>query len=406
MTASGKVLAIGVLLLAAGGYALSQAPPAGPAPLEAPTVPVAEGWQMLLVDLEAMRWRGKPDTSSGDSESFASAWGSEKGIVSVLRIDPPGNSVFEFDRLELLQRTGPVPSSGEIFPFRGMGDPLFDRMRLEPDRQWYIADDRLLRTPESAHWMRSAIAREFPSAIVFPGLPSENDLARTTPGGWQLPVYWLAALFVAALAAPFAARLMTGAPRAAVEAASLPVLLISFVFLQPQLSVTLAALAGAAILAVAWLLSPKRVTPAVFGGGKAWAYLSPLLVVSVCAILFLPHRGTLDSPLWEVLATYFLWAMLQQYVIAVLFLERAKTFAGGSAVVVSAMVFSYLHFPNFALMMLTFLLGLYLLTIYLRHPNLPAIALTHALAAVSIELVAPRWFWLSREIGPHFLAAL
>ena len=65
-----------------------------------------------------------------------------------------------------------------------------------------------------------------------------------------------------------------------------------------------------------------------------------------------------------------------------------------------------MHLPNFALMLGTFVLGLLLLGVYRKHPNLPALALTHALAAVAVNAALPGWLLLSREIGPRFLNAL
>jgi hypothetical protein len=47
-----------------------------------------------------------------------------------------------------------------------------------------------------------------------------------------------------------------------------------------------------------------------------------------------------------------------------------------------------------------------LLAVYRRHPNLPAIATAHALAAVAVNSAAPYVFWLSREVGPRFLQSL
>jgi membrane protease YdiL (CAAX protease family) len=75
-------------------------------------------------------------------------------------------------------------------------------------------------------------------------------------------------------------------------------------------------------------------------------------------------------------------------------------------VVLSAGIFGYMHFPNFALMAGTFVLGLALLQVYQRHRNLLAIATTHALLAVGFNGLASAYFWLSRAVGPAFLLPL
>jgi len=89
-----------------------------------------------------------------------------------------------------------------------------------------------------------------------------------------------------------------------------------------------------------------------------------------------------------------------------LILERLKPVLGRMSIIVCAAVFGFLHFPNFALMTASFLLGIGLLHIFERHQNLLAIAAAQAFLAVSFNTIALQYFWLSRTIGPAFTVAL
>jgi len=79
------------------------------------------------------------------------------------------------------------------------------------------------------------------------------------------------------------------------------------------------------------------------------------------------------------LALGFGWGFLQQYVLQSFMNRRAQIILGrGTAsVLVTAVIFSILHFPNPWLMVVTFVGGVVWAFVYQRQPNLFALALSH-----------------------------
>ncbi|HYW70907.1 MAG TPA: CPBP family intramembrane glutamic endopeptidase [Pyrinomonadaceae bacterium] len=81
------------------------------------------------------------------------------------------------------------------------------------------------------------------------------------------------------------------------------------------------------------------------------------------------------------LALGFAWGFVQQYVLQSFINRRAQIIwqKGVVSVVVTAMIFSLLHFPNPWLMLVTLVGGLVWAFVYQRAPNLFALALSHSL---------------------------
>src|SRR5258705_3203229 len=81
------------------------------------------------------------------------------------------------------------------------------------------------------------------------------------------------------------------------------------------------------------------------------------------------------------LALGFGWGFLQQYVLQSFMNGRAQIIwdRGAASVLVTALIFSILHFPNPWLMVVTFVGGVVWAFVYQRQPNLFALALSHGL---------------------------
>lgn len=79
------------------------------------------------------------------------------------------------------------------------------------------------------------------------------------------------------------------------------------------------------------------------------------------------------------LALGFGWGLLQQYVLQSFMNRRAQIVWGRGtvSVLVTALIFSILHFPNPWLMVVTFVGGVVWAFVYQRQPNLFALALSH-----------------------------
>ena len=372
-------------------------------------IPVSAGWQTLDLDLPWLGWREKPLFAPGSPDE-PSSWGGADGVVTALRIDPVEAGAFALDWLELSSSSAPPRLAEAVEPFASLDDPLFERMRAEPDRTWLIARKGLLRTPETAHWTRRQVAAEFPSAIVFPRLPGQEALRQPAPAAQALPPALPTFAYLLGALALLLAPLLPAPWRPLLEVAGLVALVQGWVWLYPLLD-TVGALALAAPLAAALVwLRPQPLAPQVLGDRRAWLAVAPLLLLALLLLWLLPPAASPEGPqtvsVPRALGLYFPWALVQQYVVAVLIQGRLRPLFGPAAVVLSAGLFGFLHFPNFALMAATFALGLVLLEVHRRFRNLPAIAAAQAFLSVSFNNLALGYFWLSREVGPAFLAAL
>lgn len=366
-----------------------------------PPVAIRAGPQTVELDLYRLRWQSRNVHLTGD-EARPSAWGSPNGLVTALRIDPVLNGAFRIDSAELLDTTGQAPADPDLVRFRNLKDPALQPMAGTPGALRFLAHDRWLRTPETAHRTRMAVAKRYPSAILFPK-PADtgsNPVVRLAPG--VAP----GILFAAAVLAFLLRNRTPEHWRGAVQLLAYLAMAIGFLFLEPRLAGWLKLLPLLPLAAATWLLRPGKGQGVPGIDHRAWLYLSPVIVVSLALLVLLYRQSPEEGPLWQTLVIYLGWALIQQYVIAVVVFGRLRGLCPDHAVVLAAGVFGFLHLPNFALMCGTFLLGVLLLRVYRCHPNLPALAVTHALAAVGANLATPGWLWLSREVGPRFLDAL
>ena len=101
---------------------------------------------------------------------------------------------------------------------------------------------------------------------------------------------------------------------------------------------------------------------------------------------------------------YYGWALLQQYALQGVVLQRLHDAGlGRRAPLAAALLFAAMHVPNPGLMALTFAGGLIWCRSFDRHPNLYTLAMSHACAAVVANASLPRWFTAGLHIGPGYL---
>ena len=95
------------------------------------------------------------------------------------------------------------------------------------------------------------------------------------------------------------------------------------------------------------------------------------------------------------------WGLIQQFVLQSFFNRRAQMVWGRGllSVLVVAFIFALIHLPNLWLAAATFFGGIVWASVYQRAPNLPALALSHALMTWVLITTVPQSALQSLRVG-------
>ncbi|WP_313915605.1 CPBP family glutamic-type intramembrane protease [Tahibacter sp.] len=165
-----------------------------------------------------------------------------------------------------------------------------------------------------------------------------------------------------------------------------------------------AAIAVSLLYAVALACTDTATRGHWIGSPRAWLRASAAPLVALGLVLILGRPGAHAAISVADVIAYALWALLQQYLICVVFADRLYRVGLPArwTVLAAAGLFALLHTPNATLMLATFCGGLIWTALWLRERSLIPLALSHATAALLLGSGLPPTVLRSAEVSLRY----
>jgi hypothetical protein len=135
---------------------------------------------------------------------------------------------------------------------------------------------------------------------------------------------------------------------------------------------------------------------------QSFIFLFPVAIVSITVIVIYGLLNNTAILNWHIILTFLLypvWGLIQQFIMVGLIagnliaIEKIR-FKNYQIVILTSLIFSLVHYPNFFLMIFTFFLELIFISVYLKWRNLWSLGLVHGwIATFLLFFVLERDLW-------------
>lgn len=374
-----------------------------------------KGWQYVNVDLTALEWEAQRfDADGALQDSQPSRWGGATGRVTAIRLQPGRHTRVGF-RIDWIavDRDRLRDVSLESVVDGGHAPAVLDVDAETGGWLWVLSGG--IRTPERGLWLRDRARSKAPSAIVFPRAPVMADLSPVPEPArlFQAPPSnregWFGAAGFIVIAGVWLVlghrierRIRAGGD---VVIGALGAFLLLATVHDLTHAPLWSALWSAGLFSFA-VLAVWR-TGALGGLGTLRAWTTTLVLTAIVTVVLLLAGAGGDRSLsdWPRTALAYLpWALVQQFLMGPFFATRVDRLFGKReiAAVLTGALFGALHFPNFALMTGTLLMGTAWAWLFLRYRSFLPTALSHAILAPLPLATLPAWLLRSAEVGARF----